>query len=132
MICVLNNEVSLEKYMKFLILISLILSLFNPSEVHANGALAIDGNQGSQYGFAVGMRSMAEAHHIAKQECGAGCYIVKTFSTGCAAYAADQASGSTIYGWATGSSSGQVKNGALKFCRNRGGTNCIVRAWGCN
>ena len=59
----------------------------------------------------------------------------------CAAYAADQAAGSTAYGWGiqapgTVGSSGEsgAKNRALFECRKRGGSNssCIVRVWGCD
>ncbi len=114
----------------YLVLITTMLSY--SSLVSANGALAIDGNQGARYGFSYNHSTISDAQNRAKQECGSGCYVVKTFSSGCAAYAADQAHGSTAYGWGTASSSNQAKNTALKYCRNYGGTSCVIRAWGCN
>lgn len=105
------------------------LCLFYGANALANGALAIDSNQGSQYGFSYNQSSMSAARSRALNECGSSCSVVKSFSSGCAAYAADQSSGSTAYGWGTGSSSSQAKSNALSYCR---GSNCIVRAWGCN
>ena len=77
---------------------------------------------------------MSDAKQKALNECGGGCNIVKTFTSGCAAYAADQASGSTAYGWGTASNSGTAQNTALNYCRQSGGngSKCVVRAWGCN
>lgn len=110
---------------------TLVIFCFS-SNVFANGALAIDSNQGDQYGFSYDYSSIGEAQNRALSECGRGCRVVKTFSSGCAAYAADQSYGSTVYGWGTASSSSQAKNTALQYCRSHGGTQCVVRAWGCN
>jgi hypothetical protein len=98
----------------------------------ANGALAIDSNQGDQYGFSYDHRSMGEAEQRALSECGQGCSVVLRFPSGCAAYAADQARGSTIYGWATAGSGGAAQSAAQTQCRQRGGSSCTVRSWGCN
>lgn len=122
----------MEKKMNNILYLMIFAMLTYTSLASANGALAIDGNQGSRYGFSYDYRTMSDAQNRAKQECGSGCYVVKTFSSGCAAYAADQAYGSTAYGWGTASSSGEAKNTALEYCRNYGGSNCIVRVWGCN
>ena len=102
------------------------------SHAVANGALAIDSNQGDQYGFSSNYPSREGARSRALQECGYGCSIVMEFSTGCAAYAADQAYGSGVYGWAAAPSSPQAQNRAISECHNRGGSQCIVRVWGCN
>lgn len=98
----------------------------------ANGALAIDSNQGDQWGFAYNYPSAAQAEQRALSECGRGCRIVLRFSQGCGAYAADQARGSTAYGWATAPQAGSAQQRALQECRSRGGSMCIVRSWGCN
>ncbi|HYD58550.1 MAG TPA: DUF4189 domain-containing protein [Burkholderiales bacterium] len=98
----------------------------------ANGALAIDGNQGDQYGFSYNHPSMGAAEQRALGECGSGCNVVLRFSSGCAAYAADQSRGSSIYGWYQANSGGSAQNGAMNECRSRGGRACQVRAWGCN
>jgi hypothetical protein len=98
----------------------------------AAGALAIDSNQGNQYGWAVDFPNMGQAEQRALRECGSGCRIVMRVNAGCGAYATDQQRGSTIYGWGTDSSGGAAQNRALAECRNRGGSACIVRVWGCN
>jgi len=97
----------------------------------ANGALAIDSNQGSRYGYSYDYPTMREAERRALRECGPGCRVVLRFPTGCGAYAADQEPGSTAYGWGTASSSGAAQSRALSECRARG-RNCIIRVWGCN
>ncbi len=112
---------------------TLAVSLF-AAQALANGALAIDSNQGGRYGFSYNFANMNGAEQRALSECGGGCRVVVRFQSGCAAYAADQASGSTAYGWGTDGSSGAAQNRALQECRSRGGAraNCIVRVWGCN
>jgi len=100
----------------------------------ANGALAIDSNQGSRWGWAVSYPSMGAAEQHALRECGRGCGIVMRFPSGCGAYAADQAGGSTVYGWATAGSAGAAQSRAMQECSSRGGprSSCVVRVWGCN
>jgi hypothetical protein len=109
----------------------LMIGLALNTSAFGAGALAIDENQGDQYGFAYGYDQPNDAINRALNECGGNCQIVQTFSGGCAAYAADQASGSSVYGWATGSSGGEVQSAALQYCRNYGGSACVVRAWAC-
>ena len=111
------------------------LALVSPSLSVAAGALAIDENQGDQWGWAVDYSARADADRRAMDECGHGCSIVMRFSNTCAAYAADQFRGSTVYGWASGfSSSSAAQSRALQACQRRGGANssCIVRVWGCD
>ena len=98
----------------------------------AAGALAIDAEQGTAWGWAAGYATVAEAERRALQECGEGCRIVMRFEDECAAYAADQKQGSTIRGWSFGfASGGQAESAALEACRKRGGLECIVRVWAC-
>jgi hypothetical protein len=101
------------------------------SQVSAAGALAIDSNQGEQYGFAYQYADFDQAQTRALNECGAGCQVVLQFADECAAYAADQANGSSIYGWATAPSAVDAQSGAISQCAARGGNSCIVRTWGC-
>lgn len=96
------------------------------------GALAIDSNQGSKWGWAVDYSSQTDANKRALQECGGNCKIVKTFAGGCAAYAADQTTGSTVWGWGTNSTSAAAQNRAKSECIKQGGLSCVVRVWGCN
>ncbi|MDB6060187.1 MAG: hypothetical protein JWM78_290 [Verrucomicrobiaceae bacterium] len=109
-----------------------VSALLCANNVFANGALAIDGNQGNQYGFSYNQPSMGAAQQVALSQCGSGCSVVEVFSNGCAAYAADQSQGSTVYGWGTGLNGGQAQNAALQYCSGNGGSQCVVRVWGCN
>ena len=96
------------------------------------GSLAIDENQGSSYGFSYNYTSMDEADEKALSECGDDCYIVERFTSGCAAYAADQSAGSTVYGWGKAPNGADARNRALYECQKRGGNRCVVRVWACN
>ena len=96
------------------------------------GALAIDERRVDQWGWAVDHETAEAAGAAALRECGAGCSVVSTFA-GCGAFAADQNAGSTAYGWGDSYASADVaRKRALAECGSRGGTACIVRAWGCN
>ena len=97
------------------------------------GALAIDSNQGPSWGWAADYETVQLASQRALAECGVeSCGVVMTFGNQCGAFAADQARGSTVYGWAKGASAVATQDTALEQCRGRGGTSCIVRVWGCN
>ena len=96
------------------------------------GALALDSRQGQAWGWAIDYASPAEAAQRALSECGRDCSVVMRFSNECAAFAADQASGSTAHGWANGYDTGSgARARALSECGGRGGGSCIVRVWGC-
>ena len=96
------------------------------------GALAIDSGQGEAWGWAAGHATVAEAEREALAECGEGCRIVVRFEEGCAAYAADQTPGSTVFGWASEADSGvEAADAALAECARRGGADCLVRVWAC-
>lgn len=108
--------------------------LFTPIAAHAAGALAIDGKQGKKWGWAIDYPTVSEAIKRAKKECGEKCHVPLTFSGGCAAYAADQAKASTVWGWGRSATEGTAKSRALAECSKRGSasTNCIIRSWGCH
>ena len=111
-----------------------LLGAFAPAETKKGtaGALAVDAAQGARWGWAIKYATMKEAEQRALAKCGEGCRIIMRFDQGCAAYAADQAEGSTAAGWTYGlESAGQVQTGALSNCTERGGTDCIVRVWAC-
>ena len=109
----------------------LALSL-SGGQAMAAGALAIDSNKGNQWGWSEGQASTSQAEQRALSECGGGCRVVLTYGSGCGAYAADQAGGSTASGWGTASSGGGAQSTAMSQCQSRGGRNCVVRAWSCN
>ena len=96
------------------------------------GALAVDESRGDQYGWAVDYETTAAAREAALRECGPGCSVVLSFDR-CGAYAADQAADSTAVGWAESyASANGARLAALTECSSRGGSGCVVRAWGCN
>ena len=96
------------------------------------GALAIDSNQGPAWGWSIDYPTPEAAERRALAECGGACRVVMRFSGECAAFAADQESGSTAHGWAHGFESGPGAQGrAMDECRRKGGVSCIVRSWGC-
>lgn len=106
--------------------------LFAGSHAMAAGSLAIDTLQGEKYGFSFNHPSMDQAEQRSMRECGADCSVVLRFGGECGAYAADQAKGSNAYGWGTGSTSANTQARAMSECRAKGGSNCKVRAWGCD
>lgn len=109
-----------------------LLAILAAQPALANGALAIDENQGDQWGWAVDYPDFQSARDRALQECGDGCSIVADFETGCSAYAADSAEGSTVWSWSLAVNRSTARDIALSECRKRGGTQCVIRAWGCN
>ncbi len=118
----------MKKNAKFIAVILFFVSF----HAFGDGALAIDKNHGEKSGWAVNFSTTFEAQSRALDKCGFGCYIVVTFSGGCAAYAADQAYGSMIYGYASGfPTRTDAESGALNECRKRGGEICRIRVWGC-
>ncbi len=102
------------------------------SNAFAWGSLAIDSNQGSAYGFSYDYATREAADGRALKECGYGCRIVGSFAQGCGAYAADQAPGGSAAGWGTGMVDSDAKATALGYCRQSGGTECIIRVWSCH
>ena len=112
--------------------LGLVTVMALPQAAFAFGALAIDSNHGSAYGFSHDYSTRRDAEDEAMSECGSDCTIVVEFQRGCAAYAADQRSGSSVYGWVNNVSSEAVaRHGALAQCSRHGGRSCLVRVWAC-
>lgn len=111
-----------------------IAVLLGSAQVFANAALAIDHNQGPAYGTSYDERSMRRAEREALRQCGSHCQIVLNIEQGCGAYAADQARGSTVYGYAFAEAGEgeRAQRRAMRQCREHGGRRCVVRAWACN
>ena len=96
------------------------------------GALAIDSLKGSAWGWGVDYETLQGAEERVLRECRSeSCHVVMTFTNQCGALAADQTEGSTVYGWAKGSDAADTRARALARCSERGGTSCLIRAWGC-
>lgn len=107
--------------------------LFAGGQAMAAGSLAIDSLQGEKYGFSFNHPSTDQADARAMRECGSDCAIVLRFGGGqCGAYAADQAKGSNAYGWGTAANSSNAQARAMSECREKGGSSCKVRSWGCD
>ena len=117
-------------FMLFLVLV--VVATFALAAGGHYGSLAIDRGNGSRYGFAYNHQSWGASDARAISECGSGCSVVLRFVDECAAYAADQGNGSTIYGWGTASSMSQAQNRAMQECSNQGGTECQLRVWACS
>ena len=114
-----------------LMLAAAVVALFAATDAaEAFGALAIDNNRGSGWGWSKGHRSREGAQRAALAQCGGSCRIVLTFWNTCGAFAADQTPGSTINGWGLGPASNAAKARAISECSNRGG-NCQARVWAC-
>jgi len=118
---------------KFLLL-TLFFSIVFASNAQQNytfGALAIDSPQGDRWGFSYNQPNAKAAETRALKECGSSCSIVVRFDKGCAAYAASQRNGSTVYGWGKSAGAAEAKNIALSECNAREGE-CIIRTWACS
>lgn len=115
----------------FAAVFALIAMLFAaPQQAQAFGALAVDSNQGDAYGFSYAQGSLEAARDAAVAKCGANCKAVVYFRNICAAYATDQAEGSTVYGWGYAPNKERAQNLAMSYCKKRGSA-CIVRVWAC-
>lgn len=100
-----------------------------------SASLAIDRRDGSRYGWAIDYKNWSQSDARALAECqrtGARCQVVLRFTGGCGAYAADQANGSTVYGWGTARNRQDAEARAWDEARRRGATSLVTRVWGCN
>jgi len=101
-----------------------------PRAAHAFGALAVDSNQGDAYGFSFAQANPEAARNAAVAKCGKDCKAVVYFRNICAAYAADQAEGSTVYGWGYAPNKERAQALAMSYCKKNGSA-CIIRVWAC-
>jgi hypothetical protein len=95
----------------------------------ADAAGAIAKGDGTRTGYAHSFSNTNQASQRALNECGAGCKVVVTFDTGCAALAMDR--NSTAFGAGRGANRAAAENYAMGFCRQYGGKSCYVRTWTC-
>jgi hypothetical protein len=110
----------------------LFLSLLATSAWGQYGALAVDGTHGSRWGTSAEYSTQSAADQRALNKCGGGCRVVVRVQNQCGAYAADQASGSSVAGWAMEPNQASADNLALWECRNRGGRSCQIRVRACS
>jgi hypothetical protein len=106
------------------------MASLSPTPADAFGALAIDSNQGNAYGFSFQQPNADAARTAAVAKCGGQCKAVVYFRNTCAAYAADQAEGSTVYGWAYAPNKEKAQSLAMGYCQKTGSA-CQIRVWAC-
>jgi hypothetical protein len=115
-----------------IVMVATMVALFGGAQsAHAIGALAIDHNQGPNYGFSYDHPNEQSARAAAVKACGANCKSIVVFRNTCSAFAADQIKGSTVYGWAYAPTSQAAQQSAMRFCQQYGGKKCLVRVWAC-
>lgn len=103
-------------------------------QTSTHAALAIDRKAGSLYGWAIDQPSSDAARDRAREEClqrNGSCEVVLQFTGGCGAYAVERGNES-LYGWGIARDRAGAEARALEEARNRGGTDVLVRVWGCN
>lgn len=122
---------SKSKVFRQLVCLAVAAAFAAPLPAFAFGSLAVRSNHGGQFGWARGYATKDEADEAALQECGSNCTVVLQFWDGCGAYAADQDSGSTVYGWAVGRTQSEAENKAITECTSQGGGTCVVKVWSC-
>ncbi|WP_347372556.1 DUF4189 domain-containing protein [Aequorivita sp. Q41] len=115
----------------FLFLSTLII---NAQDTGNYASLAIDARNGEAYGWAVNYETQAEANERALKECeeaGANCHLVLKFEGGCGAYVVERGNPS-LYGWGVANSRAEAEAIAKEEASAQGGTDLVVRVWGCN
>lgn len=123
--------------MKQLFTLLIVLSTIHSTTAQDGdyGSLAIDATNGNQYGWAINYDTQVEANRKALAECqkngGNQCHTVLYFKGGCAAYVVDRDSAS-LYGWGAANTQAEAEGIAKQEARARGGSNLVVRVWGCN
>jgi hypothetical protein len=125
--------------MKTLQLLTLFLFLslttFSNAQNGDYGSLAIDAINGNQYGWAINYDTQTEANRKALSECqkngGNQCHTVLWFKGGCAAYVVEPGNPS-LYGWGVANTQAAAERIAKQEARARGGSDLVVRVWGCN
>lgn len=111
-------------------LMGLVLLGLYGTQALASGAIAI-GPQGA-WGIAHDQPSMQQARNVAMAKCPGKCKVVLTFPTGCGAYAVDQVTGGTAYGWAKAPNKQEARFYSIDNCHKAGGESCDILAWACN
>jgi hypothetical protein len=96
----------------------------------AAGALAV--GSCAAYGVAYDFTEQTEARIAAMRKCEGSCKVVATIRRGCTAYAIDMRNACGAHGYGAAPTLGRAQNVALKYCFEKGGRDCVVRAWACD
>src|SRR5579884_3592028 len=98
---------------------------------HAAGAMAI--GSCAAYGYAFDYRDAGAAKSAAQGKCvGSGCKVVLMLKRSCAALAIDGHHPCGPHAYASGHGLGEAENSALQSCYQRGGKDCVIRAFACD
>jgi hypothetical protein len=95
------------------------------------GAFALD-PASPAWGVSWSHRSKSAADRAALSKCGTGCRVVLFIWNGCAGWAIDPTSGSTVSGWATRATPHAAGVEAVPQCQQCGGRSCQLRLFGCD
>jgi len=105
--------------------------LVAPATAHAAGALAVGTCRA--YGYSYDFGDITAARRAALANCsGQNCKVVTTMRRNCAALANDASKACGVNGWAVRPRLGAAQNEALKLCYQRGGKDCVIRAFVCD
>jgi hypothetical protein len=97
----------------------------------ASGALAVGACRA--YGYSYDFSDISAARRAALANCaGQNCKVVTTIRRNCAALVADVGKACGVVGWAVRPRLGAAQNEALKTCYQRGGKDCVIRAFVCD
>lgn len=109
----------------------MIVLLAAPVTAQAAGALAVGACRA--YGYSYDFGDITAARRAALGNCsGRNCKVVTTIRRNCAALANDASKSCGVNGWAVRSRLGAAQNEALKLCYQRGGKDCVIRAFVCD
>jgi hypothetical protein len=105
--------------------------LVAPATAHAAGALAVGACRA--YGYSYDFGDISAARRAALANCaGQSCKVVTTLRRNCTALATDTSKACGAVGWAVRPRLGAAQNEALKLCYQRGGKDCVIRAFVCD
>lgn len=108
-----------------------MLWLAAAAPVQAAGALAVGSCKA--HGFAYDFGDISAARRGALANCsGQNCKVVTTLRRNCAAFSTDTSKACGPNGWAVAPRLGAAQNAALKQCYQRGGKDCVIRAFVCD
>lgn len=113
-------------------LITILFLLAGTRAAKADGAIAVNPNNPSQFGSSINEPSQSEADSVALRRCGNSCVIVIDFSNTCGALAVDNTTGSTLYATAYGGGPDNAGQIAINSCAAQGGGACYRRTFACD
>lgn len=121
--------IGIRQFWRGAILMGVLLAA--PGAAQAAGALAVGACRA--YGYSYDFGDITAARRAALANCsGKNCKVVTTIRRNCAALANDASKACGVVGWAVRPRLGAAQNEALKLCYQRGGKDCVIRAFVCD